>query len=138
MHSQLFFQGVLPSKEAFFYFPLIKNFMVKNKGRPKQAVRQERNIGFYVKHSEYAVIKKKADAACVTISDYMRQVAINGRVKKRWTDAEWRGVKELIGISDALNRLADRVGMLGCEGVAASFVEYRDKFDNFLKKTYAR
>jgi hypothetical protein len=112
--------------------------MVKSKGRPKQAVRQERNIGFYMKHSEYAEIQKKADAAHVTISDYMRQVAINGYVKAKWTDEEWIAVKELIGISNALHRLGERMKESGCEVVAEEFTVYRDKFDNFLNQVYAR
>ena len=112
--------------------------MSKSKGRPKQAVRQERNIGFYVRHSEYAVIQKKAELAHVTISDYMRQVAINGYVKAKWTDEEWVAVKELIGISNALHRLGDRVKEVGCDGVAEEFILYRDKIDNFLNKVYAR
>ena len=112
--------------------------MAKVIGRPKQAVRQERNIGFYVKHSEYAEIQKKVHAAHVTISDYMRQVAINGYVKAKWTDEEWAAVKELIGISNALHRLGDRVGEVGCESLAEVFAVYRDKFDNLLNQLYAR
>ena len=106
-------------------------------GRPKQAVKQERNIGFWVTHSEFAKIRKKMDAAHVTISDYMRQVALNGYVRAKWTDEEWKGIQELIGISGALNRLGDLITELGCEGLAREFVAYRDIFDNFLKKSYA-
>lgn len=112
--------------------------MAKQKGRPKQAVRRGRHIGFNVTHSDWRIIKKKMDAAHATISEYMRDSAVNSEVKVRWTDERWEAVKELIGISSALNRLGDLVEELGCEGLERAFVTYRDLFDNFLnKETYA-
>ena len=112
--------------------------MSKSKGRPKQKVRRGRHIGFNVTAKDFVIIQKKMDAAHTTISEYMRDMAVNGKVQVRWTDERWEAVKELIAISSALNRLGDLVGELGCEGVAAEFVVYRDMMDKFLNQVYAR
>ena len=82
-------------------------FMSKKKGRPKQAVRQEKNIGFYLTWDQYAIVQRKAAEARVNISDYMRQVALEAEVKAKWTEEERGMVKMLIGMSVELHRLAE-------------------------------
>jgi proline dehydrogenase len=106
----------------------------KKEGRPKQAVRQEKNIGFFVTKLQYAVIERKAQQAGVNLSDYMRQAAVHGIVKARWTEEERQMVKQLIGISVDIHSLARQAEEQGVAQTAILFLRYRDIVDSVIKK----
>lgn len=94
--------------------------MGKKRGRPKKAIaRREKNIGFFVTNDQYSLIRRKAEQAMVNISDYMRQVAIAGEVRARWTDEEREMVKKLIGMSADVHRLAGASSSLAWSGTEA-------------------
>jgi hypothetical protein len=113
--------------------------MADIKGRPKKAIIQEKNIGFYVTWKQYTVIQKKAEQAHVNISDYMRQMAVNGYVKAKWTAEEREMVKKLIGISAGIHQLVLIAREKGAVEVEQVFLEYRDKIDEIIEKLcYAR
>jgi hypothetical protein len=108
--------------------------MTKITGRPPKAIKQEKNIGFFVTNKQYAIIQKKAEQAKVNISDYMRQMAINGYVKIRWTEEDVAMLKQLVALSNELNAVA---GIAEREGVLSAmllFGKYRDKIDGVIKK----
>jgi hypothetical protein len=104
--------------------------MSKKRGRPKKDIaRRVKFIGFNVTHDQYSLIQRKAEQAMVNISDYMRQVAIAGEVRARWTAEERGMVKELIGMSAEVHRLAGSssppgvssgIGASGLAGVGVS------------------
>jgi hypothetical protein len=62
--------------------------MTRITGRPPNAVRQEKNIGFFVTQTQYLIIQQKASQSGANISDYMRKMAIYGKVVARWTPEE--------------------------------------------------
>ena len=68
---------------------------MKREGRPPKAIKQEKNIGFFVTWNQYFIIKQKADAAGVNMSDYMRQAAVYAQVKSRWRVGDQELVREL-------------------------------------------
>ncbi len=70
--------------------------MTKITGRPPKAIKQEKNIGFFVTNEQYSVIQGKAIQAKVNISDYMRQMAVNGYVKVRWTEEDVAMLRDLV------------------------------------------
>ena len=108
--------------------------MTKITGRPPKAIKQEKNIGFFVTNEQYAIIQEKAEQAKVNISDYMRQMAVNGYVKIRWTEEDVAMLKELVQLSNELHALA---GIAEREGVLSAmlfFGKYRDKIDVVIKK----
>ena len=79
--------------------------MGKKKGRPKKAVKQERQIGFFLTLAQFAVVERKMGEARVNISDYMRQVAVQGEVRAKWTPEEREMVRTLVGMSVRLHDL---------------------------------
>ncbi len=108
--------------------------MTKITGRPPKAIKQEKNIGFFVTNEQYAVIQEKAEQAKVNISDYMRQMAVNGFVKIRWTEEDVALIKQLVALSNDLHAM---VGVADREGVLSAmllFGKYRDKIDGAIKK----
>jgi hypothetical protein len=120
--------------------------MSEKRGRPKKAIaRREKNIGFYVTDDQYSLIQRKAEQAMVNVSDYMRQVAIVGEVRARWTAEERDMVRKLVGMSGDLHRMAGDPfspsgAALGAEVLsspspsgAVFFMQLRDELDIIIK-----
>ena len=97
-------------------------------------MKQEKNIGFFVTNEQYAVIQEKAALAKVNISDYMRQVAVNGRVKIRWTEEDVANMKQLIGLSNDLHVMATLAQKEGIMHAMTAFETYRNQIDTLIKK----
>jgi hypothetical protein len=104
------------------------------KGRPKKAVVQEKNIGFFVTFTQWAIIERKMAAAGVNISDYMRQMAVQGEVRAKWTAEEREMVKKLIGMSVDLHGLVTVARTQGLAVAMDLFVQYRGELDEIIKK----
>jgi len=64
-------------------FNLNKCAMAKREGRPPKAVKQEKFLGFFVTGKQDFIIRQKAEEAGLTMSDYLRQVAVFAKVKPR-------------------------------------------------------
>ena len=112
--------------------------MGEKRGRPKKDIpRREKNIGFFVTNDQYAIIQGKAAEAMENLSGYMRQVAMAGEVRARWTAEERDMVRKLIGMSADLHRLAEGsrdAGALGASGAGAEFfTQLGDKLDIIIK-----
>jgi hypothetical protein len=108
--------------------------MTKITGRPPKAIKQEKNIGFFVTNAQYAIILEKAAQAKVNISDYMRQMAVNGYVKIRWTEEDVALLKQLVALSNDFHKM---VGIAEREGVLSAMVLFgkcRDQIDKVVKK----
>lgn len=99
-------------------------------GRPPKARKQEKNIGFFVTLVQYFVIQQKAEKAGVNISDYLRQTAVNGQVRAKWTPEEREMVKRLIGLSPLLHQLVEVAKKEGAADAMLFFVQRREEFDN--------
>jgi hypothetical protein len=132
IYSGLVIAGRPGSFRVHFLFFFV--FMSGKKGRPKQAVRQERHIGFFLTHAQFAVVQRKMEAAHVNISDYMRQVAVQSEVRAKWTAEEREMVKQLIGMSADLHGLAIAAREQGIAGAEELFRVYRDQMDVVIKK----
>ena len=107
--------------------------MSEKRGRPKKAIaRREKNIGFYVTDDQYSLIQRKAERAMVNVSDYMRQVAIMGEVRARWTAEERDMVRKLVGMSGDLHRMAEGASEQAAFG-PEFFQRLRDELDLIIK-----
>ena len=102
-------------------------------GRPKKAKKQEKMLGFFVTKMQYFVIQQKVAKAGVTLSDYMRQVAVYGFVKPRWTAEERDCFKKLVGLSNDLHRLVEMARKEGTSHAMLYFERYRDIIDDAIK-----
>jgi hypothetical protein len=107
---------------------------MNTKGRPPKAIKQEKSITFFVTNAQYAIILEKAAKAKVNISDYMRQMAVNGYVKIRWTEEDVASLKQLVAFSNDLDRLVTIAGQEGVLSAMLLFGNYRDKIDKAIKQ----
>ncbi len=115
-----------------FFVPIPEKTMAKSKGRPPKARKQEKMIGFFMTNVQYFVIQQKAAKAGVNISDYMRQVALNGQVKAKWTEEERKMVRQLIGISVDIHRLVQAAGKEEAVQAVLILTKYRDMMDSII------
>jgi|GEM_PF-1139845 hypothetical protein len=107
--------------------------MTKITGRPPKAIKQEKFIGYFVTNAQHAIIQEKAVQAKVNISDYMRQMAVNGYVKIRWTEEDVALLKQLVAFSNDLNELVDIAEREGVLSAMLLFGKYRDRIDKLIK-----
>lgn len=103
-------------------------------GRPPKAIKQEKFIGYFVTHAQHFIIRQKAEEARVNISDYMRQMAIYGYVKPRWSEEEREWFKKLVGMSNDLHRLVEIAEKEGALTAMLHFAGYRDLIDAAIKQ----
>lgn len=96
--------------------------------------KQEKFVGFFVTKVQYFVIRQKAEKAKVNISDYMRQMAVNGYVKVKWTEEEREMVRQLFGVSADIHRLVELAGKEGALQAALLFAKYRGIMDEIVNK----
>ena len=108
--------------------------MSKITGRPKKAITRDKNIGFFVTDAQYFIIRQKAAVAGVNISDYMRQMAIYGEVRSRWTAEERDIFKKMVGISNDLHQLVVVARQEGASSVLLHFERYRQLMDDVIKR----
>lgn len=106
----------------------------KNKGRPPKPVKQEKFIGYFVTRVQHFIIQQKAAQAGVNISDYMRQMAIHGQVKPRWSEEDRHLFKKLVAMSNDLHQLARSAEKEGATNIMLYFNQYRDRIDEVLKR----
>lgn len=107
--------------------------MTKITGRPPKAVKQEKNIGFFVTLVQYAIIQHKATQAGVNISDYMRQMAIYGKVTPRWQPEERDQFKKLVAIANDIHEMVKVAKQEGLLHAMTHFEEYRSVMDEVIK-----
>jgi|ERR1700744_602546 hypothetical protein len=108
--------------------------MGKITGRPPKAIKQEKFIGYFVTHAQYFVIKQKAEEARVNISDYMRQMAVCGYVRPRWSEEERECFKKWVEIANEVDRVVRIAREEGANTAMLYFVNCRDAIDQLLKR----
>ncbi|HEV2479526.1 MAG TPA: hypothetical protein VGS79_07670 [Puia sp.] len=108
--------------------------MSGKKGRPRKKVVQEKQIGFYVTFAQWDIIQRKMEVAHVNISDYMRQVAVQGEVRAKWTAEEREMVKKLIGMSVDLHELVTVARERDIAAAMELLLRYRGDLDVIIKK----
>ncbi|HEY4205994.1 MAG TPA: hypothetical protein VGM31_04235 [Puia sp.] len=108
--------------------------MSKITGRPKKAVTRDKNIGFFVTQAQYFIIQQKASQAGVNISDYLRQAAIFGEVRSRWSPEERDIFKKMVGMSNDIHQLAAAARQEGVLRCALYFEKYGKHIDEMIKR----
>jgi len=107
--------------------------MTKITGRPPKAVKQEKFIGFFVTRTQHVIIQHKASQAQANISDYMRQMAIYGKVTPRWKPEDREQFKKLVAIANDIHELVKTARQDGLLHAMVLFEKYRGIIDEVLK-----
>jgi hypothetical protein len=108
--------------------------MAKREGRPPKAIKQEKFLGFFVTEKQDFIIRQKAKESGLTMSDYLRQVAIFAKVEPRWREGDQELLRELVAMSNDLHQLVEVARQEGALNVMLYFKAQRDKIDGLLKQ----
>ena len=105
----------------------------KKGGRPKKSVIRERTTGIRFSKTEHFIIQEKAKKAGLRLTTYIRQTAIESKVKTRMTEEEKIFIRQLIGLSNNINQIARVCHTEGVLRAMAYFEQIRIKIDQLLK-----
>jgi hypothetical protein len=103
-------------------------------GRPKKVIKRESATGVRFTKTEYFVIKQKALRAGMHLTNYIREMALNGTVIARTSEEERHFIRQLIGISNNLNQLAKKAHQEGLLTAVLHFEKYRNIIDELLEQ----
>lgn len=85
---------------------MAKDANVRKGGRPKQAVKRSAATGVRFTKAEYFIVKAKAAKANQKLTEYIRNMAVNGTVIARFTMEEKENMRKLVGMANNLNQIA--------------------------------
>ena len=102
-------------------------------GRPKKLVHRK-VTSLRLSKVEYYIIKNKAQNASLSITTYIRQMAINGKITAKLDEEERQFVRQLIGIANNINQLAKKGHQEGFLTAVLMFEKYKNSIDELLEK----
>ena len=111
-----------------------KNDTKHKGGRPVKAIKREAATGIRFTKSEYFLVKHKASKAGLRITQYIREMAVEGKVLPRLTPEERDQVRQLVGMANNLNQLAKTAHQEGILKAMFYFDKYVKELDGVLRK----
>ncbi len=83
-------------------------------GRPKkEAEKLTKSINLKLNESDFGMIQQKAASLGMTPTQYVRQMALNGEIKSRFTQEELGLMRNLYGMGNNLNQVTKRANSDG-------------------------
>ena len=108
--------------------------MKKAPGRPKKIVKRELTTGIRFTRIEDTLIRQKAKTAGLSVTNYIRKMAIYGGVKARFTDEDRQLLRQFVGTSNILNELVKIAQQQGSLTAHTYFEIYRNQFDELINR----
>lgn len=88
------------------------------RGRPPKADdKLTKSVNLKLTAADYKIIQKKAAKVGLTVTQYVREMTLNGGVKSRFTVEELNLMRQLSGEANNLNQLAKRANQAGFQRV---------------------
>jgi hypothetical protein len=106
----------------------------KTAGRPVQLTKRESSTGIRLTKAERFIIFQKARRTGMTLTSYIRQMAIRGTVVNRFTNEERQVVSQLIQMSTDIHQLAQIAKDQGTLKAMIHFESMRNKIDGLLNR----
>jgi predicted DNA binding CopG/RHH family protein len=107
---------------------------IKHKGgRPKKPVHRK-VTSLRLSKAELFIIRSKAENAGMSMTTYIRQMAIHGKVIAKMDEEEKQFARQLVGMANNLNQLTKKAHQEGLLTAVLFFEKYSGLFDEFLKR----
>jgi hypothetical protein len=103
-------------------------------GRPKKPVTRDIVKGVRFSKAEFYVVKQNAAKAGIGISLFIRQTAINGKIKPLLDEEKRQFVRQLVGMANNLNQLTKKGHQEGFLTAVLMFEKYKNAMDELLEK----
>ena len=97
----------------------------KKGGRPAKTVKREHRITTRFSHPEQFILQHNAGKTGLSVSDYIRQTALTGKIIARLSVEDRHIVRQLIGMANNLNQLtkvANREGTTPIRNILAAIL----------------
>jgi hypothetical protein len=108
--------------------------MKKKGGISKKAIKREYHVNVRIMRSEEFIIREKASKAGLTLSAYMREIAIHGEVRAKFNKEQWQMLRQLVAVSNDLHQLSGIARQEGTLKAVLHFEAYRDRVDELLNR----
>jgi len=107
-------------------------------GRPRKAVKKEIVKGIRFTKAEYFIVKQKASKTGTNVCNYIREMAINGKIISQLSEDERNYVRQLIGMANNLNQLTKKAHQEGLFSVIFLLEKYKNLVYEILEKIKAK
>ena len=108
--------------------------MKKTEAEKAPKGKRQHLIRFRMNDTENFVIRNKAERAGMHPGGYIRQMAIYGELKERLTEEERQAIRQLIGMSNDLNKLVEYARGDNLLSALLHFERYRNRFDQIFNQ----
>jgi len=103
-------------------------------GRPRKAIKRESATGVRFTKAEYLIVKQKANKSGLKLTEYIRAMAIEGKVIARLNEEEKDFFRQLVGMANNLNQLTKKAHQEGMLTAILHFEKYRKQMDQLLNQ----
>lgn len=101
-------------------------------GRPRKAIKRESGTGVRFTKAEYFIVRQKANKAGLKLTEYIRAMAIEGKVIARLNEEEKNFFRQLIGMANNLNQLTKKAHQEGMLKAILHLEKYCKQIDQLL------
>lgn len=103
-------------------------------GRPEQTIKRDIRLTVRLTKKEHFILLGRAGQAALTPSEYIRQLAIKGKVISRLTAEQMQLVRQLAGLSNNINQVARICHRESLFEAMKYFEHYRTAVDAVIQK----
>ena len=83
---------------------------------------------------DYTMVKKRSRHAGMTLTEYQRQILLQGRVVERMTTEQMELFRQLAGMGNNMNQLAHQANKYGYYKDAELYHENAEQISNLIKQ----
>lgn len=103
-------------------------------GSLANSAKKQKKVSVRFSKAEYSNVKENAAATGNTISNFIRLTSLNEKIKARLTVEDMVIVRQMIGISNDINKIMNAFRNAGKLKEMACFKKYRNQVDAFIAK----
>jgi predicted DNA binding CopG/RHH family protein len=107
-------------------------------GRPRKAVKKEIVKGIRFTKAEYFIVKQKVSKTGTNVCNYIREIAIHGKIVSQLSEEERNYVRQLTGMANNLNQLTKKAHQEGLFSVIFLLEKYQKLIKEILEKMNAK
>lgn len=110
----------------------MNNQSKKNAGRPTLPTKRENPLGVRLTSAERFIILQKAEKAGMTLTAYVRQMAIRGKVIARLNEEDRQILRTLIQMAGEISHVAKVASDSGILPAMFEYESLRNRIDNLI------
>ena len=101
-------------------------------GRPPKKITRSTKMGFNASLVEHAIIRQKAKMNGVKLADYLRDLALHGKVRRIPTPIEIQMLRDFSGTTNNLNQIAKEAHQQKLPSLIPKLLKTVDAINKFL------